>query len=134
MKATATWTEGLQGIVKDERNHSIVIDVPPTKGGTDSGTSALELCVMSFAGCIETIFAMVAPKMRLEFEKLEVVADARIEEGSKTLSHIDYKLRIKTEVSEEKVKKCLVQVEKTCPVGVLFTQAGLILKGEIEML
>jgi putative redox protein len=72
--------------------------------------------------------------MRLEFEKLEVVADARIEEGFETLSHIDYKLRVKTEVSEEKVKKCLAQVEKTCPVGVLFTQAGLILKGEIEML
>lgn len=134
MKAIATWTEGLQGIVKDERNHSIVIDVPHSKGGIDSGTSALELCVMSLAGCIKTIFAMLAPKMRLEFEKLEVIADARIEDGAKTLSHIDYKLIIKTSATEEKVKKCLELVETTCPVGVLFTQAGVVLKSEIEML
>lgn len=134
MKAIATWTQGLQGIVKDERNHSTVIDVPPAKGGIDSGTSALELCVMSLAGCVETIFAMVAPKMRLEFEQLEVVADARIEEGAKTISHVDYKLSIKTSATEEKVKKCLDLVESTCPVGVLFTQAGVVIKGEIEML
>lgn len=134
MKAIANWTEGLQGIVKDERNHSIVIDVPEVKGGIDSGTSALELCVMSLAGCIETIFAMVAPKMRLEFEKLEVVADARMEDGSKTISHVDYKLNILTKASEEKVKKCLDLVESTCPVGVLFTQAGVVLNAEIVML
>jgi putative redox protein len=134
MKAIANWTEGLQGIVKDERNHSIVIDVPEAKGGIDSGTSALELCVMSLAGCIETIFAMVAPKMRLDFKKLEVVADARMEDGSKTISHVDYTLNISTEASEEKVKKCLDLVESTCPVGVLFTQAGVVLNAKIVML
>ena len=134
MKAIATWTKGLQGIVKDERNHSTVIDVPTAKGGIDSGTSALELCIMSFAGCIETIFAMVAPKMRIEFGKLEVIADARIDGDSKTITHVDYSLSIKTSVSEDKVKKCLELVESTCPVGVLFTQAGVKLKGEIVML
>lgn len=134
MKAIATWTKGLQGIVNDERNHTTVIDVPEAKGGVDSGTSALELCIMSLAGCIETIFAMVAPKMRLEFQELEVIADARIEGDAKTITHVDYKLIIKTEASEVKVKKCLDIVESTCPVGVLFTQAGVVLTGEIEKL
>lgn len=134
MKAVATWTKQTQGIVKDERNHSYVIDVPEEKGGCDTGTSALELCVMSLAGCIETIFAMVAPKMRLAFDALEVEADARMEEGAATISHVDYILRIKTDAKEEKVAKCLETVEKTCPVGVLFSQAGVVISGKIEML
>lgn len=134
MKAVATWTKQLQGIAKDSRNHSYVIDVPEAKGGNDTGTSALELCVMSLAGCIETIFAMVAPKMRLTFDALEVEAVARIEEGAPTISHVDYVLRIKTEASEEKVAKCLDTVEKTCPVGVLFSKAGVVISGKIEML
>jgi len=134
MKAIATWTQGLQGIVKDERNHSTVIDVPPAKGGIDSGTSALELCVMSLAGCVETIFAMVAPKMRLEFEQLEVVAVASKADDAPTIERVDYKLSIKTSAKLEKVEKCLNLVETTCPVGVLFTQAGVEINGEIEML
>jgi len=134
MKAVATWTKQLQGIVKDGCNRSIVIDVSEAKGGCDSGTSALELCVMGFAGCIETIFAMVAPKMRLTFDFLEAEAEARMEEGAKTITHIDYVLRIETDASEEKIAKCLETVEKTCPVGVLFSQAGVVISGKIEML
>ena len=45
-----------------------------------------------------------------------------------------YILSIKTSVSEDKVKKCLELVESTCPVGVLFTQAGVKLKGDIVIL
>lgn len=134
MKATATWTKGLQGIVNDERNHATVIDLPEAKGGVDSGTSALELCLMSLAGCLKTIFAMVGSKMRIEFEELQIIADARMEDGAQTITHVDYKLRIKTDASEAKVKKCLDIVESTCPVGVLFTQAGVVMSGEIEML
>lgn len=134
MKAVATWTKQLQGVVTDKCNRSIVIDVPEEKGGCDSGSSALELCVMGFAGCIETIFAMVAPKMRLEFSALEVEAVARMEEGAATISHVDYIFRIKTDAKPEKVEKCLETVEKTCPVGVLFSKAGVEINGKIEML
>ncbi len=134
MKAVATWTKQFQGVVTDKCNRSIVIDVSEEKGGCDTGSSALELCIMGFAGCIETIFAMVAPKMRISFQALEVEALARIEEGYLTFSHVDYVLRIKTDASEEKIAKCLETVEKTCPVGVLFSKAGIKISGKIEML
>ncbi len=134
MKAVATWTRQLQGVVTDSCNRSIVIDVPEAKGGTNLGSSALELCVMGFAGCIETIFAMVASKMRIEFTALEVETIAKIEDGATTISHVDYVFRIKTDAKQEKVEKCLDTVEKTCPVGVLFSQAGINISGKIEML
>lgn len=134
MKAVATWTRHFQGVVTDKCNRSIVIDVSEEKGGCDTGSSALELCIMGFAGCIETIFAMVAPKMRINFDALEVESLAKIEEGALTISHVDYVLRIKTDASKEKVAKCLETVERTCPVGVLFSQAGVEISGKIEML
>jgi putative redox protein len=76
MKSKSLWTQQFQSVVDNGRNHSLVIDLPESKGGINSGPTALEICLMSFSGCVGTIFAMVAEKMRLTFEKMEVDVEA----------------------------------------------------------
>ena len=134
MKSTSLWTRQFQSVVDNGRNHSLVIDLPEPKGGINSGPTALELCVMSFSGCVGTIFAMVAKKMHLEFEKMEVDVDAQQNDGAPTLTDVHFTLKIKTGVDTGKVEKCIEHTMNTCPVGVLFRQAGIKITHNILML
>jgi len=134
MKSNSLWTRKFQSVVDNGRNHSMVIDLPEAKGGSNSGPTALEMCVMSFSGCVGTIFAMVAQKMRIEFEKMEVEVNAEQKNEAPTITDIHFILSIETKESPEKIEKCLDHTMKTCPVGVLFRQAGVNISHEVTFL
>ncbi len=63
--ANAKLIEGFQILLDDNESHSYVVDLAPDLG-TGLGSSSLELCVMSHAGCYATIFLLTAKKMRLD--------------------------------------------------------------------
>lgn len=134
MKSISLWTKNFQSVVDNGRNHSLVIDLPETKGGNNSGPTALELCVMSFSGCVGTIFAMVAEKMRLSFSKMDVNVVAEQKNDAPTITNIHFILSIQTTHEKDKIEKCLEHTMKTCPVGVLFKQAGVEITNEIKLL
>lgn len=134
MKSISLWTKNFQSVVDNGRNHSLVIDLPETKGGNNSGPTALELCVMSFSGCVGTIFAMVAEKMRLSFSKMDVNVVAEQKNDAPTITNIHFILSIQTTHEKDKIEKCLEHTMKTCPVGVLFKQAGVEITNEIILL
>jgi len=124
MKATTTWTKGMSSVITNNRGHEITIDLPDGKGGENLGATAFEVCLMSYSGCVNTIFNVVAKKMRIEFTSLEVDTTAQQQNGAPTFTDVEVELRIDSEANDEKIKKCLEQTLKMCPVGVLFHQAG----------
>ena len=134
MKSTSLWTRKFQSVVDNGRNHSMVIDLPEAKGGINSGPTALELCVMGFSGCVGTIFAMVAEKMRLSFSFMEVEASAEQKDGAPTITDIHFIMSIETKEEPQKIEKCLEVTLSTCPVGVLFKQAGIKITHEINFI
>lgn len=134
MKSKSIWTREFQSVVDNGRNHSMVIDLPEAKGGNNSGPTALEIAVMSFSGCVGTIFAMVAQKMRVSFDKMEVESDAQQKDNAPTITDLHFIFSIKTNESKEKIEKCLEHTMSTCPVGVLFKQAGVRITNEIKYL
>ncbi len=134
MKATTTWTHGTSSIITDNRGHEVTIDLPEGKGGEDLGATAFELCLMSYSGCVNTIFNIVAKKMRIEFTALEVDTIGSQKDGAPTFTDVEVELRIESEASDEKIDKCLQQTLKTCPVGILFHQAGVNTTYKIEKL
>lgn len=131
MESKSLWTRQFQSVVDNGRNHSMVIDLPEVKGGTNSGPTALEVCLMGFSGCIGTIFAMVAKKMRITFEFMEVSVKAEQKNEAPTFTDIHFVLSIKTDDEKSKIEKCLAHTLETCPVGVLYTQAGVNMTNEI---
>jgi putative redox protein len=133
MKSISLWTRKFQSVVDNGRNHSIVIDLPEAKGGINSGPTALEMCVMSFSGCVGTIFALVAEKMRITFEKMEVEVDAQQKNNAATITDLHFILTIETKEERQKIEKCLEHTLNTCPVGILFKQAGINITNEIKM-
>jgi len=134
MKSKSLWTRQFQSVVDNGRNHSMVIDLPEAKGGINSGPTALEVCVMGFSGCVGTIFAMVAQKMRLSFDKMEVDVNAEQKDNAPTITDIHFVLSIKTNEEMQKIEKCLNHTLETCPVGVLFKNAGVVITNEIKFI
>ncbi|HLY77315.1 MAG TPA: OsmC family protein [Thermoplasmata archaeon] len=123
MKAIGAWQGGFQTVLADGSAHAVTVDLPRDEGGGDTGTSALELCVLSLAGCITTIFALVAKKRRLKFADMRVDLDAARPEGSPTIASVDGVLRIATAAPRAEVETVLDITMRTCPVGVLFERA-----------
>jgi putative redox protein len=134
MKSTVKWTKNLQSVVDNGRGHQIVLDMPEAKNGDNQGATALELAVMSLAGCIVTIFAVVAEKMRIKFTQMEVELDASKTDDDPTITKTEFILKIKTDEPIDKIEKCLKHTIVTCPVGVLFEKAGIPINGKIILL
>ena len=123
MKSTYKLVKNYQAIVDNGRNHATVIDLTPRGEGEDSGPTPLELCVMSYSGCIGTIFAKIARKMRLTIESLEVVIEADKDKADPTISSIQAVVNVKSPDPISKLEKCLEFTMHTCPVGLLFDKA-----------
>lgn len=131
MKSTAIWTKDFQSVIDNGRDHSLIIDLPEAKGGANAGPTALELCVMSFCGCVSTIFARVARKMHIEYTDYHVETFAEQEPGAPTITDVHCVLYIHSECPEERINRCFETTIKNCPVGNLFKQAGVEITHEV---
>jgi len=132
LKSTCTWIKNYQSIVDNGRNHAIVIDLPKESGGDDQGPTALELAVMGLSGCIGTIFALVASKMRVKIEKL--IVEVTAEKGDGTIISAHGEVKVKADASEEKIHNVLKKTLSMCPVGLLYKEANIPMQIELTLL
>jgi len=132
MRARAVWIRGYRSALDNCRGHTVVVDMPQESGGEDTGPTALELAVMSLAGCVATIFKMVAERRKLDYSSLTIEIEA--EKGEKTVEKCRGTLMICTKASREDVEKALELTMKACPVGIIFEKAGVDITWEIKMI
>lgn len=119
------WTGGYATRLSDARGHEVIVDLPADEGGADFGTSALELAVQSLAGCISTIFALVAAKRRVPYESLSIELTASRPKGAPTIERVRATVRVSTPATHDEVETALRLTVRTCPVGVIFERAGI---------
>jgi uncharacterized OsmC-like protein len=110
--------------VDDGRGHAICLDLEESSGGTNMGPSALELALMSLAGCYATIFMLTANKMRMAIKDLEVKTEAIKSERVGTITEARLEVRVKTDAPKDRMDRLHVLTVKGCPVGKLFEKAG----------
>lgn len=110
--------------VDDDRGHAVCLDLEQESGGTNMGPSALELALMSFAGCYATIFMLTANKMRATIKDLEIKVEAVKTEQAGTVTETKFDITTKTDVAEDRVHRLHELTVKGCPVGKLFEKAG----------
>jgi putative redox protein len=125
MQAIGTWRSGFETVLDDGHTHSVTVDFPVDEGGKSAGPTALELGVMALAGCITSIFALVAKKRRLEFQGMTIALEAERPHGAPTITRVRGTLRIRTRADPSAVKTALEVTLRTCPLGVLFEKAGI---------
>ncbi len=125
MEANAVWIEGYKSVLDNGRGHSITVDLPPESGGTDVGPTGLELAIMALAGCATTIFKLVAAKRKLTYESLKISLNAEKPKNASTITEVKGRVEIASTGTEQEVQTALKLTFKTCPVGVIFEQAGI---------
>jgi putative redox protein len=123
MQARGVWKGGYETQLEDGRGHTVTVDAPVEDGGTDRGTSAHELLLLSLTGCISTIFHIIAEKRKLAFEGLTVSLQAEKARGAPTIQRVHGTVEVRTDASPDEVATVLRLTVKTCPVGSLFDRA-----------
>ena len=113
----------LRVAVDNGRAHSVCLDLPPELG-TDMGPTALELGVMSFAGCFATIFSLTAKKMRIQLKDLEVELRALKSEETGTVASAKFNITVKSDAKKDRIQRIFELTRENYPVGKLFEQAG----------
>jgi putative redox protein len=123
LHSTAKLVEDLRIAVDDGRAHSVCLDLPPELG-TDKGPTALELGVMSYSGCIATIFALMAKKMRVPLKDLQVKMEAVKSDEAGTITEAGFDILAKADAPEDRIQRIFELTMEHCPVGKLFEKAG----------
>jgi uncharacterized OsmC-like protein len=123
LRSTARLVKDLRISVDDNRAHSVCLDLPPELG-TDMGPTALELGVMSYAGCFATIFALTAKKMRIPLKDLEVKLEAGKSQEIGTITTANFDIAVKADAPEDRIQRIFKLTVENCPVGKLFEKGG----------
>lgn len=119
MEALVKQVEGINFLGKSDSGHWVVLDGPSEFGGSEAGSSPMELVLIALGGCTGMDVASLLDKMRVEYDdlRLEVSAE-RKDEHPKIFTKIHITYRIGGDVSEDKVEKAIEKSQnKYCSVS-----------------
>jgi uncharacterized OsmC-like protein len=131
IKATARWIENVRTLADNTRTHSMALDLPPTKGGDDTGPTALELAIMALADCAITIFADVCKQSNINLNSLEAMAEAEKPADSAKLNGVNIKIKVSADARKQLLEAAWRRTEAKCPVLSIFKDP-IPLKAELE--
>ncbi len=112
--------------VAEARNFRLVIDEPPTLGGTDQGANPVEYLLASYAGCLNVMGHLLAGELGFKLDRLEIEVTGDINpdrlfgksfEDRAGFKKIQVTLKPYAKVSPEVLKDWIRAVENRCPVN-----------------
>ncbi len=114
------------------RTHTVIIDEPPSRGGTDKGASPLETLLASFAGCTNVIATDIAGEMDFDITitSVEVAGtlDTRgfrnVADVSVPFPEVALNIGYSGGISDSELETLKAELAKRCPVSVIFREAG----------
>jgi putative redox protein len=96
LRANAKWVDNYIIDVDNARGHFVKMDLPPSYKGDDTAATPLEYIVMSFAGCTVLMFKIVANKMRLNIDSIDISVEAKKPEDIQTVTEIKSVLTVRS--------------------------------------
>lgn len=106
------------------RNHTITIDEPIEKGGTDTGMNPVEMLLGSIAACLTLTISIYAEAMGVQVDDIQVEAEGDLNsagmKGSARVRPGFYKIRphisVKTDAAPEIFQQVIDLAVLRCPV------------------
>jgi uncharacterized OsmC-like protein len=132
LKANAKLLENTRLITDNGRGQSVICDLPVASGGTNAGSTPLELALMSLAGCGVIIFADVCKNSKIEPGNIEIAVEAEKSPDSPTLKGVTMKVNIESKVRKALVEAAWRRTEAGCPVLFVYKESVPI-KVEVEI-
>ena len=112
--------------------HTVVIDEPQARGGTDAGPSPTEVSLAALISCTNVIGNKCAANLDIEIGHLTIEATCAIDRRGVTLQEeVDVPFTAVTldiaadgPASDDELAKVAEETEKFCPVAKLYRRAG----------
>jgi len=120
--STAKLLENVRTTVDNSRTHTIVCDLPPSKGGDDKGPTAIELAIMALSDCAATIFAKVAKQSNIDLKRIEVTTEATKTEDSPLIKDVVLRVNVAAKARKQLLEAVWRRTEANCPVVKIFTE------------
>ena len=120
--STAKLLENVRTVVENSRTHTIVCDLPPSKGGNDKGPTAIELAIMALSDCAATIFAKVAKQSNIDLKRIEVITEATKTEDSPIIKDVILRVKVAAKARKQLLEAAWRRTEANCPVVKIFTE------------
>jgi putative redox protein len=132
VRIVARRVRGYAHEVELEGGHTLVVDEPPDRGGTDTGPRPTQLLAASLAGCTAITVEMYANRKEWDVGAIEVDVDVAYD--GPVPSTYAVALKLPRELSEEQRQRLLVVAAK-CPVHkVLIGEATVTVSERLEAL
>ncbi len=114
------------------RQHTVIVDEPAVRGGSDSAATPLETMLSSFLACLNVVSHLIAEEMGIEIDDLSMSLDAAFDtDGIRNTTPatlpfpaIDLTMNLTTSASDAEIARLREDLEKRCPVTVVLTRAG----------
>lgn len=114
------------------RGHTLVIDEPPARGGTDRGPTPLETLLSAYLGCTNVILNLIAEEMGITVSGLELELTASFDTRgvfdrapvTAPFPEIALTVDLVTDADAAQVEKLKLALARRCPVSVILRQAG----------
>jgi uncharacterized OsmC-like protein len=114
--------ENTRLVVENGRGHSVICDLPESQGGTNAGSTPLELALMSLAGCGVIIYADVCKNSKIEPGNIEVNVEAEKTPDSPVLAGVTMKVHITSKTRKPLVEAAWRRTEASCPVLYIYKE------------
>lgn len=118
------------------RGHSLVVDEPPYRHGTDVGPTPLETMLAALMSCTHVIAARIAHErgVRLEFKGMSCVGhlDHRgIDKEADVpvpFPKVEIAIKVATDLDAAALDDLREELEQRCPMSVILRQAGTVIE------
>ena len=127
MRVVARRVQGYAHEVDLEGGHTMVLDEPEDRGGTDTGPRPTQLLAASLAGCTAITVEMYAERKEWDVGAIEVDVDVAYD--GPVPSTYAVALKLPSELSEEQRQRLLAVAAK-CPVHKILVGAATVTVAE----
>ncbi len=134
-ESDVTWTrEGVLSIA-DIGGKEVIIDEPPSLGGTDKGPNPVEYILAALGGCINVLVASFADNFDVEVEDVKVHLEGDLDPDGflgknpnvrPGYEEIRYEIILDSPSPQENIDALIAHVEKVCPVKDTLTGTNVI--------
>jgi putative redox protein len=115
------------------REHRLIADEPEDEGGGDAGPKPTELLAASLASCTATTIEMYLDRKEVELGDIEVSVNYEPPSKVGDKPHLDVKIRLEAELTEELRERVLVIAGK-CPVHRTLTAQDVEIDDALELI
>ena len=114
------------------RKHTVIVDEPTARGGTDLAATPLETMLSSFLACTNVVANMIAEDMGIEIDHMALSLVGHFDTRgvfdnapvSVPFPTIELQVDVTTSATETEIDQLKTALARRCPVSVILRESG----------